>query len=232
MWAGSARSLVKPNHVGDTVGAGMSSDWSFRRRGDTIVRRPFTVIMMTAGDDDEVEEATKTVESTWNMPGLRKEVQRLLLRCHKKVGKANLRVSKAREEVDRLTADDSTTLEDLENCPNLDALELELSELKTRLQGLNSLEESLQKIKNKSAVLPEDVASLAIDLGVDDKPRKLPPRGPGKKKGPREQTSSRLPYRRYYSFDNVEIRVGKKAQDNEELSLSPKHRDGADWWMQ
>lgn len=27
------------------------------------------------------------------------------------------------------------------------------------------------------------------------------------------------------------LQVGKQAQDNDELSLSPEHRDGADWWM-
>jgi predicted ribosome quality control (RQC) complex YloA/Tae2 family protein len=41
----------------------------------------------------------------------------------------------------------------------------------------------------------------------------------------------RKPYRRYFSFGNVEIRVGKQAEDNDELTTSPKHRDGADWWM-
>jgi len=25
--------------------------------------------------------------------------------------------------------------------------------------------------------------------------------------------------------------VGKQAEDNDELSCSPQHRDGADWWM-
>ena len=26
--------------------------------------------------------------------------------------------------------------------------------------------------------------------------------------------------------------VGKQAEDNDELSTKPEHRDGADWWMQ
>ena len=28
------------------------------------------------------------------------------------------------------------------------------------------------------------------------------------------------------------FKVGKQAEDNDELSTSPKHRDGSDWWMQ
>ena len=31
--------------------------------------------------------------------------------------------------------------------------------------------------------------------------------------------------------NKTEIRVGKQAEDNDELSTSPKHREGADWWM-
>ncbi len=27
------------------------------------------------------------------------------------------------------------------------------------------------------------------------------------------------------------LQVGKQAEDNDELSLSPQHRDGSDWWM-
>jgi len=191
-------------------------------------------LFMSTVDEDEVEEATKSIESTWNVSGLKKEVQRLVLRCHKKTGKASQKVNQAREEIERLTSDDeSVTMEELENCPDIKALEMEQKELQDRLRDLNKLEELLQGIKKKGdVVLPEEIASLALNLGVDDKPPPRQPRGPGKKKGPREKTSSRLPYRRYYSYKNIEIRVGKKAEDNDELTLSPKHREGADWWMQ
>ena len=27
------------------------------------------------------------------------------------------------------------------------------------------------------------------------------------------------------------LQVGKKAEDNDQLSCSPEHRDGSDWWM-
>jgi predicted ribosome quality control (RQC) complex YloA/Tae2 family protein len=32
-----------------------------------------------------------------------------------------------------------------------------------------------------------------------------------------------------FFFDNQ--KVGKQAEDNDELSMSPEHRDSADWWM-
>jgi predicted ribosome quality control (RQC) complex YloA/Tae2 family protein len=179
--------------------------------------------------DEDCTETVRTVDGTWNVPGLRKEVFRLIQRCHKKIGRASQRLQKAQETVGRLTTTDAS-LEELENCPDVDALEIELKELQTRLQGLNSLEVALHSIKKKNTVLPPDVAAQAIDLGVDDKPPVIT-RGPGKKNGPRKMEKSRKPYRRYYSAGGVEIRVGKKAEDNDQLTLSPRHRDGADWWM-
>jgi hypothetical protein len=32
--------------------------------------------------------------------------------------------------------------------------------------------------------------------------------------------------------DSSLYQVGKQAEDNDELSIKPEHRDGADWWMQ
>jgi len=194
---------------------------------------------MSAGDEDEPGDGTKTVDSAWNVASLKKELNRLILRCHKKIGKADQRLTRAKGRI--VVGGNNNNNEAIVstdgNCnsnddDNIEVFELELKELQDRLRGLNTLEEALSGMKNnKEAVLPKDVAALAIDLGVDDKPPARPARGPPKKKGPRSETSQRLPYRRYYSYKNVEIRVGKGASDNDELSLDPKHRDGRDWWM-
>ena len=188
-------------------------------------------LFMSSVDEDEATDTSKSIDSTWNLPGLKKEVQRLLLRCHKKLGKASQRLHQAQQVVEELTTKPDPTMEELENCPNVEAMKMEVNELKDRLKSLNILEESLAAIKGKSTVvLPEDVAQLALDLGVDDEPPKQNPRGPKKPKGPRHM-SKRLPYRRYYSENKIEIRVGKQAEDNDELSLSSEHRDSTDWWM-
>ncbi len=155
-------------------------------------------------DDDE---EPVDIGRTWDLGGLRKEVARLTVRCHKKTGKANERLRKAQEEVDRLTSSDDATMEELEKCPNLDELEAEVEELRERLKGLNQLEADLSGVKGKKAVLPENLAKLAISLEVDDEPPTREPRGPKKKKGPKNMNASRLPYRRFYSLDKTEIRV-------------------------
>jgi hypothetical protein len=176
-----------------------------------------TCLMMDAIDEDEAIDSTKRIDSTWSIPGLKKEVARLVMRSHKKIGKAHTRLSTAKQELEKLTADPNASLEQLEQCPNTDAIEFELQELQERLGRLNQLEEALQAVKAKESVLPESIAHLALDLGVDDKPPQRPPRGPRKKKGPRVMESTRLPYRRFYTEDNTEIRV--RASENERVVL-------------
>lgn len=163
-------------------------------------------IMMAAVDEDEAVDSAKKLDSTWNVPGLKKEVIRLILRCHKKIAKSSTRLTNAQKLVDKLTSDDSATLEQLEQCPDIDALEFELNELRNRLICLNELESLLESVKKKQAVLPVEAATLCLDLGVNDKPPTRPPRGPQKPKGPRQE-ASRLPYRRFYTVDKTEIRV-------------------------
>ncbi|CAB9503141.1 Domain of unknown function (DUF814) [Seminavis robusta] len=200
-----------------------------------LQNRPFSILLMTAADtNDEPEECTKTVDSEWDIKGLKQEVSRHILRSHKKIGKASTKIQKAQELVEKLTADENATLEQLEACPNLDALELELQELQARLRGLNQLDEELAAVGGpKKQILPQEIAQSALDLGVNDQPPARQPRGPRKVKGPRTKNppKTRLPYRRFYTQDKTEIRVGKQAEDNDELSLRPEHRDGSDWWM-
>ena len=173
----------------------------------------------------------KTLESTWNIPELKKETARLVLRCMKKVGKASTKLSKANDIVEELRTNPETTQEQLENCPDIRSIETELSNLRERLTKLNELEEKLSSMKKgKSVVLPEDIASLALELEVNDAPPKRAPRGPKKKKGPRTE-APRKPYFCYYSKNKTEIRVGRRSEDNDELSCNPKHGDGPDWWM-
>lgn len=178
--------------------------------------------------DTNEQSSVKTLSSEWNVPGLKKEVTRLIFRSHKKVGKAKERLRKAKERVEELLTDDTASMDDLDSCQNVEEFEKETEKLLERLNGLNKLESALASCNKKTMVLPEDVASLALKLEVDDAPPSKPSRGPKKPKGPRT-TSPRKPYRRYYSLDNTEIRVGKTAVENDEVSTSPEH--SRDWWM-
>jgi len=192
-------------------------------------------------EEEEKEEIRK-----WNLGGLRKEVSRLTVRCHKKIGKANQRIQKAKLEVERLLSKDGViTDEEFDSCPNnIDQLQQDLVVLQTRLQQLNQLEVLLQDVKggkkNGVVVLPDHISSLVISLDVNDEPLTSNPQSSSaknnknsktKEKGPKNMTPFRRPYRRYYTSNKTEIRVGKQANDNDELSLNVEHRDSLDWWM-
>jgi hypothetical protein len=173
---------------------------------------------MSAVEEDDVTVTVtapdaKSVDSMWNLNGLKKEVSRLTVRCHKKVGKAHQRLQTATKEVERLTSSgpDDVTLEELEQCPNLEGLEADVQELQNRLTQLNQLEVLLQDFKGKKILLPEHIAALALELQVQDEPPQQAERPAKKEKGPRNMNSFRLPYRRYYTANKTEIRVRKQS---------------------
>jgi hypothetical protein len=177
-----------------------------------------TSIFMSAMEDIEIDENTRSdqkpiidLERTWNLGELRKEVSRLTVRCHKKIGKATQRLQKAQEEVNRLTSTDDVSMEELEACPNIDELSNQVDELQYRLKQLNQLEVLLQDMKGKKVVLPDHVAQLAFDLQVNDEPtpqnNNTQDRPQKKQKGPKTMSSFRLPYRRYFTSNKTEIRV-------------------------
>jgi hypothetical protein len=85
----------------------------------------------------------------------------------------------------------------------------QLLQLKYCLQSYSTMTNTT--MVSLSSLLPMDILRQIQELNVTDKPRIIPPRGPGKVKGPRHSSSSScLPYRRYYSLDGTEIRVREK----------------------
>jgi len=177
------------------------------------------------------KDGEKNIGSTWNIPELKKETARLVLRCHKKINKASERLAGANKVVEELRKNPNPTLEQMEACPDMRSMENDLDELKQRLGKLMHLEEQLKSVKSgNSIILPEDIASMALELGVNDSPPKQQERGAKKAKGPKI-VEPRKPYFSYYSENNTEIRVGRRSEDNDELSCNPEHGDGPDWWM-
>jgi hypothetical protein len=211
-----AAALVGPRYMSRSAGTSLlqkstrtALPWTNNAVAIQSPPRRFHSILMAAVDEDEAVDSLKTLDSTWNIPGLKKEVTRFILRSHKKIAKASTRLTNAQEFVEKLTSDDddyAATVEELETCPNVDALEFELKELRTRLQKLNELEHLLNSETKKRAVLSKQAASLALELGVNDEPPKRPLRVPKKKKGPRQE-APRKPYKRYYTINKTEIRV-------------------------
>ncbi len=104
-----------------------------------------------------------------------------------------------------------------------------------RLHALNELEAELALVKPKEGVTAGSALEVTLlELGVNDAPPPQAPRGPKKPKGPKgagQPKGPRKPYRSYASADGVEIRVGRTAKDNDELSVSSARESPRCWWM-
>jgi NFACT protein RNA binding domain len=182
----------------------------------------------TTDSDDEGEATEKTLTSMWNVQGLKKETYRRLDRAQKKFDQLTSRIERYKPLANktRVTSD-----------PHLDkhVVEAELIHASKQLREIRRFEmlllTQLRSNGRLDMVLPEQLAERALALNMTDHPPNRPPRGEPKPKGPRRMQPTRKPYRAYTSIDNIEIRVGKKAEDNDELSTNPQYRDNDDWWM-
>jgi hypothetical protein len=158
----------------------------------------------------------------WNLSGLKEETSRQYLRAFKKSEKLHERLNKLttkseseRSEVDRLT---------------IEEVKMEIEFIQKRIGDVYSLENDLKKVRSVSDPVFPDLMERAIVLEINDFP---PPRVDHQKaKKPKAvPTGPRKPYNRYMSADNILIKVGRSAADNDDLSLNPEHREGSMWWM-
>lgn len=164
------------------------------------------------------------------LPGLRKEALRRLERGYKKLSKAEERAVACEERQATLLAEDNPALDDLEALPNCEALRQAAAEQLAEVEELQKLSDGLHATSSAEDPGFVGLAALAERLGVGDEP---PPRPPPKKKakGPRPSKAPRVPYRTYRVTEGAEVRVGRTAADNDQLSCDPAHRDGRDWWL-
>jgi hypothetical protein len=178
--------------------------------------------------DDEGERSEKTLTSVWNVPGLKDETYRRLHRAMKRVDQLTSRIERYKAQPNKPRVNSNPHLD-------LHIVEAELVHASAQLREIRRFELLLMtQLHSKGRlemVLPEQLAERALALNMTDHPPHRPPRGEPKAKGPRQMPKIRKPYRKYISIDNIEIRVGKKAEDNDELSTNPQYRDNDDWWM-
>ncbi|GMH51451.1 hypothetical protein TL16_g01014 [Triparma laevis f. inornata] len=94
------------------------------------------------------------------------------------------------------------------------------------LQALTTLESLLSSPSSDV----DAIVSAALSLDLDDLPSNPQPRGPKKMKGPKAQSKSRKPFRTY-TFENITILVGKKAEDNDILSVGEARGEPNEVWL-
>jgi predicted ribosome quality control (RQC) complex YloA/Tae2 family protein len=194
---------------------------------DGVGINSFTALGHTSTDNNHQEN--KLDIDTVDLKGLKAETSRMYLRTFKKVNKCNERLAKAKAKFDEIITKEDMTENDFEECPNPDTIKKELDQLQNDLNGLATLEAELKDVKSIKDSRLSDILIMAMSLGVNDKPPPKQERGEKKKKG--IPSRPRLPYHEYRSLDNIEIRVGRAASDNDVLSCDPRYRDGDEWWM-
>ena len=216
---------------------------------DARRRRP--CLKSTPKNDEDAFQSTpkKTGEKPiedWSLSGLRAESNRQEQKAMKKVSQAKTKLRKGKEKMETLSNDRNASVEDLERCPDVDVLETDVGEKKTRLEDVRRLTALLREVGKK--VKPEDprwieCVNYAKTLDISDAPPPRPPRGPKKVKNSNQNTRPRRPYFAYSSTSNafgddsnaneettVEIRVGRTSEDNDVVSLDPTN-DPNEWWM-
>jgi len=151
-------------------------------------------------------------------------------RIFKKVGKAHEKLSDAEEKYKAVMAMSDPPLEVLERCPDPAAVRMELEDLQAQLEALTALESGLKGVKSQRDAVFAELVPAIEQLEVTDEPPPKQVRGPTKVKG-KPSTEPRKPYFTYTSAEGVEIRVGRRAEDNDELSCNPEFRDSTNWWM-
>jgi len=197
-------------------------------------RRKMTIVTAQDMEGMSIEESEEDQEvPQFDVKGLKKEIERQVMRQFKKVGKAEERVRKAEARIKALEEEKAIESKDAQE-KEWEALVLEMPDLKDlskearqRMTDLNLLEEAVKGIKGVNSPGYEEVAVAALRLDISDRAPERPPRGPQKPKG--KQPPPRKPYFIYSSQDGTEIWVGRGSRDNDELSIKLRHP--SDWWM-
>jgi hypothetical protein len=122
-------------------------------------------------DDDCSNGSNGNSRNSFDVPLLKKETMRLILRTHKKIEKASTRIRGAEEQYDKLRAAmdashseevDDKILQQLEQAPNVEQYIDEMSNLQQRLQKLNWLEERFNNppLKGKKQLAIDELEKL------------------------------------------------------------------------
>jgi predicted ribosome quality control (RQC) complex YloA/Tae2 family protein len=159
--------------------------------------------------DDELMKQLESAPSTFDMEAYQEELEELQCMLQKLNWlEEQLNTPPLSKKKSLLTADEITTLLPKDNVG----------------QQIMDYIEELDANKNK-----EQEKQQRIEQDIRNK-RAKKEKSLNMKENNQQNEGGRLPYRRYYTESNVEIRVGKQATDNDVLSLSPEHRSSSHWW--
>jgi hypothetical protein len=202
------------------LSAATSRTKAFTRIASSQPRIMATAMKLASTKSDAPLDSSGGVERLWNLKGLRDETERQHNRTFKKISRVN-------EKLQKFLVDQPSE----ESKESVDALSLdeELKALRLRLESLDDLKTQLQSIRSSTSPEFSAVLPTILSLNLADSPPSRPPPAPKKPKA--VAPAPRKPYHVYRSIDDIEIRVGREAEDNDQLSTDPSLRDDNDWWL-
>jgi predicted ribosome quality control (RQC) complex YloA/Tae2 family protein len=182
---------------------------------------------MSTLPDTTISLPALNVNRKLNLKSLKQEVSKQYLRAIKKMGKLNEKTAsdlsdESKGELIQPTSDNA-----------------EVTEMQTRLQKLRELDEGLAVIKNpkNSSFLNLLPALHAVEIDIEKFYTAVSTPTTGTESSHQQQQPIRSPpapkkpYHVYLSSEGIEIYVGKRAEDNDELSCNPEHREDREWWL-
>ena len=170
-----------------------------------------------------------------DLKGLKSETSRIYLRTFKKITKCNEKLAKYNitatpTSTTTTTTTTSTNTHDDDTILIINEIKQELEDLQTYLTSINTLELQLKEIRTVNDKSFPSIVQLASKLSITDTPPPKQERGEKKLKNTIKH-EPRKPYFPYKSYDNIIIRVGREAPDNDVLSCDPTYRLPSEWWL-
>lgn len=183
-------------------------------------------------NSSEVLKDSNNTEDRMFLITLRKEIERRKDRIAKKITKIHEQSLKVMSKKQKEINEVNEQIEDIEESKELELSAEKLKEAEKLFTKLKELEEQIKEMQMKKEYLLKKIMPQIIELELHDLVRTLQAALVKEKNKPgKKQVASRKPYHTYLSKDNIEIRVGRSAADNDELSTNPAYRDNNDWWL-
>lgn len=179
---------------------------------------PKVSIMKVEGNLMTTRSMTSDIETTEYPPVdvIRAEVQRRLNKIAKKISKERVKDIAASGEFVKKSSE----------APIVSSSQL--AKLLTTELELKNANKQLHEVTSTNDVAFRTIAPFVKKLRIS---RQSMTRKVAVGQLQQRANSSRLPYQVFSSADGIEIRAGRTAAENDELSCNPDHRDGDFWWM-
>lgn len=212
---------------------------------------------ITPSSSSSLSSSPRTINlKDLNLKALKHEINKQYLKSIKKVSKLYEKIEEEKEKTEKkpsIQAEDEPVKggfeekkkeeeeaeegEERESNNSTKKLEKDLELWQIRSEKLRQIDEGLGVIKNNKderllVIIPIlEELQISMKTILKDQNQKNSTSSSSSSSSSTSQHTPRKPYFIYRSSDGIEIYVGRRAEDNDELSCNPIHRDDNEWWL-